>query len=159
MRRAISVLSIAAVAAFAVAGCGDDAPPKALTKAEFKKEYAPISVEIRGLGVVASEALRSADGQPSTSVAATFKQLASKADSLATRLDETRPPEGSDLSAAHADLVAGLEKQADDLRAVSTAVSDKDQAEAKAAVKTLIRDAKGVSQPQAALVKSLTSSK
>ena len=158
MRRAISVLFIAAVAAFAVAGCGGDDQPKPLTEAQFKKEYAPLSVEIRGLGVVETEALRSADGQSPESVAATFKQLASKADSLATQLEKVEPPEGSDLSGPHAELVAGLKTQADDLQAVSAAVKAKDQAATKAAVTKLIRDAKSVSKPQASLVKSLTTS-
>lgn len=155
MRRALSALLIVVVAAFAMAGCGGGDSAKPTSKADYKKTYAPLSVEIRGLGVVAGTALQNAKGQTSAAVASTFAALGKQADSIAKKLDAAAPPEDATLRKHHDALVAGLKEQAADLKAISAAVKKGDKTATNAAVKKLVADAKSVSEPQAALVKAL----
>lgn len=135
-------------------GGGNDAP----TKADFRKEYAPISAEIRAIGNDVGTAVTAAKGKSDIELQAQFGDLADRANAAATSLAAADVPDDATIKAARSELVAGVKKAAADLDAISAAATAGDAEAAKAATIKLATDSAGVREPRRKLDELVLSS-
>jgi hypothetical protein len=148
MRRAISVLLIAVVAAFTFAACGgseDEAPP---TKAEYKQEYTALSKELATVGAAVGKAVNESAGKSNKQLKERFSEVADQTRAIATKFEDATPPDDAKIETQVAKLVAGLNVAADDLEAISKAAGKDDLKGAGEAAAKLTRDNEGVAAPR-----------
>lgn len=140
----------------AAAGCGGGS--SAPSVADFRKEYAPISAEVRGIGNDVGAAVTAAKGKSDIELQAEFGDLADRANAIATTLADADVPDDAQIKAARTELVTGVRKAAADLDAISAAATASDAAAAKAATIRLARDSAGVREPRRKLDELVLSS-
>ena len=118
-------LLTALVAACALAACGggDDET----TTADFRKDYAPISAAIRGLGTEVGAAVTSAKEKSDLELQEQFADLADRANVVADDLERAEDARRrGDQRRTRTALVAGVRKAAADLDAISGAAAAND---------------------------------
>ena len=145
MSRTIFGLLTALIVACALASCGGS---DTTTTADFRKDYAPISAAIRGLGTEVGSAVTSAKGKSDLELQEQFADLADRANVVAGDLEKAKAPDDEAITSARATLVAGLQKAADDLDAISGAAAAGDADAAKAATIRLASDSAGIREPR-----------
>jgi hypothetical protein len=138
---------LVAILALAACGGGEDET----TAADFRKEYAPISAAVRGVGEDVGTAVSGAKDQTDATIAAEFGNLAAKTTSVAEELAGEQLPDDPKIKAARSALVSGLRKGAADLQAISAAAGAHDGAAAKAATERLVSDSTAIRDSRAEL--------
>lgn len=151
MRRAISVLFIAVVAAFTLAACGgsdDTSPP---TKAEYQQQYKDLSAQLKEVGTAVGKAVNESAGKSNKQLKERFAEVADQSREVAQKFEDTTPPNDPKIETQVAKLVAGLKVAADDLDAISEAAGKNNLRAAGEAAGKLTRDNAGVAIPKAEL--------
>jgi hypothetical protein len=155
MRRAISVLLIAVVAAFTMAACGgseDSSPP---TKAEYKQEYTPINDAVGVLATDVGSAIENASGKSNKQLEKTFGDLADRMNSEAGKLDDLTPADDPVVQTQQPAMVKAMRTIADDLDAVSSGAKENDLKGAAEGAAKLTRDAPALGKARRTLNKAL----
>lgn len=147
MARPLTGLMAALIAVVALAACGGGGDDETTT-ADFRKDYAPISAAIRGLGTEVADAVTTAKDKSDVQLREEFAGLADRANEVADSLAAADAPDEAAITATRAKLVAGVHKAADDLDAISAAATTGDAAGAKAATIRLLRDSAGIREPR-----------
>jgi hypothetical protein len=155
MSRALAGLLIAVLAALALAACGGS---DATTTADYRKDYAPISAAIRGLGTEVGSAVTSAKDKSDIELQEQFADLADRANVVAGDLERAQAPDDAAITTARDQLVAGVRKAADDLDAISAAAAAGDAEAAKAATIRLASDSAAIRDPRRKLDQLVLSS-
>lgn len=133
----------------ACGGGGDDET----TTADFRKEYAPISAAVRGLGEDVGQAVTTAKDKTDAALQLEFAELSEKTTAVAAELAAEEIPDDAKIEAARGALVAGLRKGAADLEAISVAAGDHDAEAARAATVRLVTDSAKIKAPRERLDK------
>ncbi len=102
MSRPIFGLLTALLAAVALAACGGGGDEETTT-ADFRKDYAPISAAIRGLGTEVGAAVTSAKGKSDLELQEQFADLADRANVVADDLEEAKTPDDAAINGTRAD--------------------------------------------------------
>jgi hypothetical protein len=157
MSRPIIGLLTALLAAVALAACGGGGDEETTT-ADFRRDYAPISAAIRGLGTEVGAAVTSAKGKSDLELQEQFADLADRANVVAGDLEEAKTPDDDAINTTRAALVAGVRKAAADLDAISGAAAANDGDAAKAATIRLAKDSEGIREPRRKLDQLVLSS-
>lgn len=149
MARRLTGLLAALIAALVLVACGggDDET----TVAEFRKEYAPISATVRGLGEDVGQAVTSAKDKTDAMISAEFSELAERTKSAAEELAGEELPDDPTIESTRDTLVSGLNKGAADLEAISAAAEANDGPAAKAATERLVADSATIRDSRAKL--------
>lgn len=155
MRRAISVLLIAVVAAFTLAACGGSDDPTPPTKAEYKQEYTALIKELATVSVAVRTAVNGSAGKSNKQLEKSFADVSDKTQAVADKFERLTPPDDSVIQAAHEKLTRGLSGFADNLAAISTAAGKNDLKAAGAAAAKLRAADEAVGRPKAALDSAL----
>ena len=156
MSRSILGLLTALLAAVALSACGGG--DEETTTADFRKDYAPISAAIRGLGTEVGAAVTSAKGKSDLELQEQFADLADRANVVADDLAEAKTPDDAAITTTRAALVTGVRKAAADLDAISGAAAANDGEAAKAATIRLAKDSEGIREPRRKLDQLVLSS-
>ena len=144
-------LTAALGAALAIAACGGES--QETTVADFRKEYAPISAAVRGLGEDVGNAVTTAKDKTDAALQLEFAELSEKTTSVAAELAAEEIPDDAKIEAARGALVSGLRKGAADLEAISIAAGENDAAAARAATVRLVTDSAKIKAPRERLDK------
>ncbi|HMS62333.1 MAG TPA: hypothetical protein PKD63_08640 [Solirubrobacteraceae bacterium] len=155
MPRALAGLLTAVVAALALAACGGS---DETTTADYRKDYAPISAAIRGLGTEVGGAVTTAKDKSDIELQEQFADLADRANVVADDLAQAQAPDDAAITAARDELVAGVRKAAGDLDAISAAAAAGDAKAAKAATIRLASDSAAIRDPRRKLDQLVLSS-
>lgn len=155
MPRPLAGLLIAVLAALSLAACGGS---DETTTADYRKDYAPISAAIRGLGTEVGDAVTNAKNKSDIALQEQFADLADRANVVADDLEQAKAPDDSAITTARDQLVAGVRKAADDLDAISGAAAAGDAAAAKAATIRLASDSAAIRDPRRKLDQLVLSS-
>ena len=155
MSRALAGLLTAVVAALALAACGGS---DETTTADYRKDYAPISAAIRGLGTEVGGAVTTAKDKSDIELQEQFADLADRANVVADDLAQAQAPDDAAITAARDELVAGVRKAAGDLDAISAAAAAGDAKAAKAATIRLASDSAAIRDPRRKLDQLVLSS-
>lgn len=166
MPRTIAVLLTAILAALALGACGGDDGGDASTTtaaatpttADFRTQYAPVSTEIRELGVDVGAAVEAAKAKTDAQLQAQFSELAERTSTAAAHLAATVPPADAKIKAARLKLIAGVKQGASDLAAISAAASLSDAKAARAATVALVEHSANIRDPRLELDRLVLSS-
>ncbi len=122
----------AAVAALAVAGCGN-------SSGNFKKDYTKTDTQLRQLGVDLGNALRTAKGSTDVALASKFDSYATRSRKIADDLGKLSPPDKvkSDVT----QLRSALTTIAGDMSTIGRTARAHDAKAARAATQKLVADA------------------
>lgn len=157
MARRLTGLLAALTAALVLVACSGGGDDKT-TVAEFRKEYAPISAAVRGIGDDVGQAVTSAKDKTDATITAEFAALAERTKSAAEQLAGKELPDDPTIESTRDALVAGLRKGAADLEAISAAAEAQDAAAAKKATEQLAADSGTIRDSRAKLDELLLAS-
>ncbi len=149
MKRA-SITAALLTVAVAVAGCGGSSGPSLST---FKSGFATDKKTFRQLGLDLQKAIVGAQGKTDAQLAAEIGALSTRARAQAASLAKLEPP--SKYKADLQNLVAGFGSVATDLSQIAHAAGQHNNAAAREATQTLLKDASKIKTSDDAITAGL----